>query len=351
MTSTQPRRAVVLGSGGVLGFAWLLGALAAVEDEAGFDVRTAEVAIGTSAGSVAAALLGCGLSVDVMCRHHQGEPAPDDPAIEYDYHSGAGEALPPRPGWRPAAPRLTWDGLTHRRHVSPLVALSGLLPPGRASLGAIHALVNGVAAATGFADRWPESPRPWIAAMDYVSGRRVLFGRFADGTDAATPDRAIRRARLADAVQASCSIPGWYPPTEIDGVRYVDGGVVSIASVDALRHTGANEAYVLVPMASVDPDHPRGTAARLERRLRRAITRRIVAEVAKLRAMGMRVVLLTPVASDLEAMGVNMMDPARRTDVLDSARQTAAAQLRAQVAAQVDQAWPVARGSSIGDGA
>ena len=65
----------------------------------------------------------------------------------------------------------------------------------------------------------------------------------------------------------------------------------------------------------------------------------------------MRVVLLTPVASDLEAMGVNMMDPARRTDVLDSARQTAAAQLRAQVAAQVDQAWPVAKGSSIGDGA
>ena len=96
MTSSEPRRAVVLGSGGVLGFAWLLGALGAVEDEAGFDVRTAEVAIGTSAGSVAAALLGCGLSVDVMCRHHQGEPTPDDPAIEYDYHSGAGEALPPR---------------------------------------------------------------------------------------------------------------------------------------------------------------------------------------------------------------------------------------------------------------
>ena len=351
MTGAQPRRALVLGSGGVLGFAWLLGALAAVEQEAGFDARSVEVAIGTSAGSVAAALLGCGLPVDVMCRHHQGEPAPDDPIIEYDYRAGAGDALPPRPGWRPAAPRLTWDGLTHPRRISPLVALSGLLPPGRASLGAIYALVDGVAAATGYADQWPTSPRPWIAATDYVSGRRVLFGRFADGTDVTTPERAIRRARLADAVQASCSIPGWYPPTEIDGIRYVDGGVVSIASVDALRHTGVDEAYVLVPMASVDPDHPRGTAARLERRLRRAITRRIVADVAKLRASGMRVVLLTPMAPDLEAMGVNMMDPARRTDVLDGAQETAAAQLRAQLDEPLTDLSPFAKRSSMGDGA
>lgn len=330
MTTSAPRRALVLGSGGVLGFAWLLGALAAVEAEAGFDARSVDVVIGTSAGSVAAALLGCGLSVDAMCRHHQGEPRPDDPVIEYDYRSGAGEALPPRPGWRPGAPRLAWGGLAHPRRISPLVALSGLLPPGRASLSAIHALVDGVATAGGFADQWPRRPRPWIAATDYVSGRRVIFGRFVEGSDVV--GRPVRRARLADAVQASCSIPGWYPPTEIDGVRYVDGGVVSIASVDALRHTGADEAYVLVPMASVDPDQPTGTAARLERRLRRAITRRVVADVATLRAAGMRVALLTPVAADLIAMGVNMMDPARRTDVLDGARQTATAQLRAQLA-------------------
>jgi NTE family protein len=130
----------------------------------------------------------------------------------------------------------------------------------------------------------------------------------------------------------------------------VDGGVVSIASVDALSHTGVDEAYVLVPMASVDPDHPRGTAARLERRLRRAITRRILADVAKLRATGMRVVLLTPMSSDLEAMGVNMMDPARRTDVLEGARETAAEQLRTQLDAHPD-APPIARRSAIGDGA
>ena len=79
LAGAPPRRAMVLGSGGTLGLAWMLGALSAFEAEAGFDVRTAQVFVGTSAGSVAAALLSCGLSIDEIRRHHQGVPAPTDP--------------------------------------------------------------------------------------------------------------------------------------------------------------------------------------------------------------------------------------------------------------------------------
>jgi NTE family protein len=317
----------------VLGFAWLLGALTALEAEAGFDVREAEVIVGTSAGSVATALLGCGLPVDVISRHHQGIPAPGDPALSYDYGAGVGDALPPRPGWRPAAPRLAWDGLRHPRRISPIVALTGLLPPGRGSLAPVHALIEGVAEASGFADRWPEAPRPWIAAADQLTGRRVIFGRdsLAPGPDGVA--RVVRRARLADAVQASCSIPAWYPPTIIAGVPYVDGGAASIASVDVLRHTSVDEVFVLAPMASVDVDHPRTTAGKLERRLRRLVTRRIAADVAQLRSIGRRVCLLTPGPADLAAMGVNMMNPARRTEVWETAQETAAVQVRQQLAA------------------
>lgn len=322
----------MLGSGGVLGFAWLLGALAAMEIEADFDAREAKVAVGTSAGSVAAALLGCRLPVDVICRHHQGIPAPGDPNLTYDYGAGVGDATPPRPGWRPAAPRLVWDGLRHPRTVSPLVALTGLLPPGRGSLAPVRALVEGVAVAAGYGDRWPDAPRPWIVAANQHSGRRVVFGRdeLAPGADGHA--RRVRRAGLAEAVQASCSIPAWYPPTVIDGVPYVDGGAVSIASVDVLRHADVDEVYILAPMAAVEPDHPQSTAAKLERRVRAVITRRIVADAAKLRSNGMRVCLLTPGPDDLAAMGVNMMNPTRRTEVLELARDTAALQLRRQLA-------------------
>ena len=51
-----PRRGLVLGAGGVLGAAWTIGALTAVQDELGWDPREAEVLIGTSAGSVLALL-------------------------------------------------------------------------------------------------------------------------------------------------------------------------------------------------------------------------------------------------------------------------------------------------------
>ena len=54
----------------------------------------------------------------------------------------------------------------------------------------------------------PAGPAPlwvdgatWIVAVDYDSGRRVVFGR---GGAPAVP--------LPDAVVASCSIPGWYRP-------------------------------------------------------------------------------------------------------------------------------------------
>jgi NTE family protein len=333
MTDVEPRRALVLGSGGVLGFAWLLGALTALQDEAGFDARDVRVAVGTSAGSVAAALLGCRLPVEVISRHHQGIPAPGDPTISYDYGAGVGQALPPRPGWRPAAPRLALEGLRHPRRIPPLIALTGLLPPGRGSLRPVHDLVAGVAAATGFADQWPTAPRPWIVAADQLTGRRVVFGRdnLAPGPDGRP--RPVRRARLADAVQASCSIPAWYPPTVISGVPYVDGGAVSIASVDVVRHAEVDEVFVLAPMASVEPDRPHTAAGRLERRIRQLVTRRITVDVAALRSAGLRVCLLTPGAVDLETMGVNVMNPARRTEVWASARETATGQLRLQLTA------------------
>jgi NTE family protein len=334
----RPRRALVFGAGGVLGFAWTLGALTAVEELADFAVADTDLVVGTSAGSVSAALIGAGLSLDVIRRHHQGIPAPGDPQIDYDHEEGAA-AVPPRPGWRPASPGLTLRALSRPGSVPLLVALSGLLPSGRGSLDAIHGLIDGVAHATGCGDRWPDAPRPWIVAADHRTGQRIVFGRTELRPSATRRTSALRTATLADAVRASCSIPGWYPPTVIDGVPYIDGGAVSNASVDLLRDVDIDEAYVLAPMASTDPDRPRTAVARLERRVRRGVTRRILADVCALRARGVRVVVLTPDAGDLQLIGVNMMDGRRRTAVLERAQRSAAAQLRRQLASPDRPGW------------
>jgi len=64
-------RGLVLGAGGVLGAAWTIGALAALHRADGWDPREADVLIGTSAGSVLASALSCGVGVDTLLNHQQ----------------------------------------------------------------------------------------------------------------------------------------------------------------------------------------------------------------------------------------------------------------------------------------
>lgn len=315
--SRPVRRAFVFGGGGVLGFAWIVGALTALQHELGVEPAPEDLLVGTSAGAVISGLLGCGLDVDGIRRHQVGMPLPQDPPISWDYDADTGGSRPPRPVWWPGSPRLVWDGIRRPASVSPVLALSGLLPRGRGSLQPIHQMLDSVTASTIGTGNWPQ--RTWIVAADYSTGRRTVFGR--DGEPA---------AGLADAVCASCAIPAWYTPVRIDSRAYIDGGAVSNASVDLLAGQDLDEVFVLAPMAAVEPDNPRSPVARLERRLRRSITRGIGHDIARLREAGMAVTLLTPGPEDLTVMGANLMNPRRRMAVLHTAMRTAASTLRDQ---------------------
>jgi NTE family protein len=110
--------------------------------------------------------------------------------------------------------------------------------------------------------------------------------------------------------------------------RYVDGGVCSPTSVDLIARLGLDEVYVLSPMTSLSYDAPTSVAARIERRFRRIVTRRVVGELKKVAAGGTKVNFLGPTAEDLAAIGANMMDPTRRAAVLETSLRTSAAALR-----------------------
>jgi len=61
-TSHKPRVGLVLGGGGVAGAAYHAGALAAIEYDLGWDPQTADIVVGTSAGSPTGALLRLGVA-------------------------------------------------------------------------------------------------------------------------------------------------------------------------------------------------------------------------------------------------------------------------------------------------
>jgi NTE family protein len=290
----------------------MIGALSAVQSAYDWDPRDAEVIVGTSAGSVLAAALGVGFDVGQLVRHQQGAPAPEDPRVDFDVDTAGGDALPPRPKLGIGSAALLARIARRPRNYPPLAALAALAPHGQASAASIRGLIEAVVPGGS----WVSRAGVWIVAMDYDRGRRVAFGRDdAPGVP------------IADAVAASCAIPGWFPAVVIDGRRYVDGGAASPASLDLVAGLGLDEVICLAPMASFWYDKPRSVPARLERRARRAFTNRTSREADKVRRGGTAVTMLGPGPADLEAIGVNLMDPSRRSAVLATSLRTSAAAL------------------------
>lgn len=315
MARRRPKRGIVLGGGGVLGAAWMVGALCALEEVHGFDPRKADVIVGTSAGSVLAALLAAGVSPQHLRDHQRGHAIPSGPLAGYswDYERATGDKRPRIPRLAPATAKALTSTTRRLRSLPPTAVLASLMPEGKGSLERIEHLIDAITPM----DEWSPHPNLWIVAMDLHESRRVAFGRPGSPT-----------APLSSAVKASCAIPSWFQPVEINGHKYVDGGACSATSVDLVADLGLDEVYVLAPMVSFALDRPSNMIARLERRWRAQVTRRCLHEAEKVRANGASVVLLGPGPEDLEAMGGNVMDVSRRLDVLESSLRTSVESLR-----------------------
>ncbi len=161
--------------------------------------------------------------------------------------------------------------------------LLGRVPDGRASLEELRASV----------DRWGATfdGRLRVCTVDRGSGRRVVFG-----------STGAPGARAGEAVQASCSIPGVFPPVRIGGREYVDGGAWSPVNLDAAPAGRGDRVLVLEPTAVL---------------LRGALRAVAQVEALALRRRGAEVALVVPDATAAPAMA-RLMDPDRGGRVLAS---------------------------------
>lgn len=293
------RRALAIGCGGTLGFAWTAVALRALEEQLSWDARTADVLLGTSAGAEIVAALGSGRSPQDLLDALDGEPNAD-PVLAGHVADHPG-SVPPVPAPVLPALGLLRAGIARR---SPYSALAGLLPRGRGDATWLREYGDAFAGSDG----WVDHPATWIVAADVATGERVAFG--APGAP---------RAGLGEAVAASWGIPGWFPPVEIAGRRFLDGGSVSSVSADLLAGEPLDEVVVVAPMTSAGGAPARGLS-RVERLLRAQMTSGLDREIAVLEAAGVRVVRVEPGPQELEAMGPNFMDLSRREATLAAAR-------------------------------
>ncbi|GAB2978194.1 patatin-like phospholipase family protein [Nocardioides montaniterrae] len=294
------KRALAIGCGGTLGFAWTAVALDEVQRALDWDVREAAVLVGTSAGSELVAALGSGRTPADLLAALDGEEGAD-PVLARHVAAHPG-MIPPLP-----FPTLPGTGLVKAglRNRSTYTALAGLLPRGRGDATFLREYGAALADPT---TGWVAHRATWIVGTDTRSGERVAFG--SPGTP---------QAELADAIAASWAIPGWFPPVPIGNRSFVDGGSSSSVSADLLLGEDVDEVVVLAPMTTHGGVPGRG-ASRVERLLRRQMTAGLDREVTALRRAGIRVIRVEPGAAELDAMGANFMDLRRRPATLAAAR-------------------------------
>lgn len=253
------RTALVLGGGGITGIAWELGLLKGLAD-GGVDLTSADLVVGTSAGSVVGAQVTGGAGLDDLYAT-QLEPA--------DQEIGAqlGRLTLLR-----LLPAMVLPGSEQKR----------LRRVGRQSLKAHPAggerRIEVIRSRIGVSP-WPDRDLK-VTAVGAEDGQFTVFDRDS-GVD------------LVHAVAASCAVPLVWPAVTIKGKHYVDGGMRSTANVDLA--TGHDHVVVIAPL-------PRSFS-------------KATSIAAQLEATGARhTAVVVPDAQALVDIGKNVLDPAKRAD-------------------------------------
>lgn len=215
------RRALVLAGGGLAGIAWETGVLRGIADESPAAARLlldSDVLVGTSAGATVAAQISSGCPLDTLYERQLAETSAEiDPGVDID-----------------AITDLFLTAVTEP-HISTRRRLQ--------RIGAVALAVDTVPESVRrqvIAQRLPSHDWPdrvlRVTAIDIATGELVVFHRESN-------------VALVDAVAASCSVPGAWPPVTIAGRRYMDGGVASSVNLGVADDCDA--AVVLVDRKSV----------------------------------------------------------------------------------------------------
>lgn len=284
---------LVLGAGGTIGIAYHVGVLRALEVHAGFVPDSADLIVGTSAGSFMGAYIRAGYSTeegwDLILGSHPKYSllTPEELAT-----TQAGILAPVFRSPLDIARRgigsayLLWRSVARVPMPLPPRLLRHAFP------GGLFAFREGRRRfAEELPEEWPDKPL-YLVAVNTVTGKRVVLGK-----------RTEPQVSLHDGVAASCAIPGVYEPVRVGKATLVDGGAYSTTNLDLTTRFGCDLVIVIAPMA-YDPASPPAAQHQLVRRMP---ARSLSVEAAAARRRGAEVLLIRPTAHEVDLHGFNMM--------------------------------------------
>ncbi len=305
---------LVLGGGGITGFAYLTTTLTVLSQITGWDPRCADVIIGTSAGSNVGGLLRGGTPIEESLDDIMTLPA--NPRSMERLRELSGREQDRQIRVLPTSIKMAVRESLRGPLLRPGRVVSGLLPPGNIrtdTLGDRMIELHGT--------DWPDDEL-LVTTVRLEDSERVVFGKDRTDIDVGT------------AVEASSAIPGFFRPVRINGFRYVDGGVHSPTNADLLLDRDLDLVVLVAPM-SVN-SYTKGWMT-FNGSLRLYWRNQVQREIDKLREAGHKVLVLEPSLEEARAMGPTLMDPTRIVNVvLQTSSASRAAMTESQLGEELD---------------
>ena len=267
---------LVCSAGGWRGDPWHSGVISQLHASTGWDARTADLLVGTSAGSFTSTALRAGLDpADLAARHEGGEISAEGQAIIDRIVTPYDEPAEDR-NWRPSSLAMSARAMWPPWNSDPVRFALGGMPRGNRNGEAIATRINEL-----LPDGWPIQPT-WIVAVRSSDGRRIVFGR--DDV----------RGTVGQACQASSAIPAVYQPVKIGEREYIDGAVHSATNADLTAMAGFDLVIVSSVMTATDDNRNWLRDAK-----RAWFSQKLEEEVEAIRSRGTAVVVVEPDAESL----------------------------------------------------
>lgn len=324
-----PRIALALAGGGPLGAIYEIGALCALEEALeGVDLAGLSHYVGVSAGGFIAAGLANGIRPRAMCAafiENSGSSGHGGDVFDPAWLTvpAYGEILQRARRLPGLAATALWQ-VTWRRQ--PLLqALEGLapaLPTGLFSGEEAQRRLQAIFSQPGRSNDFRAlRSRLTLLATELDTGRPVAFG--SEGWDHVPVSRAV---------QATCALPGLFPPVNIEGRQFVDGALTKTMHASAALRQGVDLVLCINPLVpyAVAGIAERGLPAVLGQTLRTLIHSRLALGMKQYARdwPGADVVLLEPDPRDLALFRANPFSYGQRRRLAEHAYQRTRAWLR-----------------------
>ncbi|MCP5420405.1 MAG: patatin-like phospholipase family protein [Gammaproteobacteria bacterium] len=327
----QTRVGLALAGGGPLGLIYEIGAVKALEESLeGVDFNQLHVYVGVSVGSVIASALANGFTPAKLCRifvRNESRAYPLDPEhflkpAFSQYLKGLG-----------TFPRLLVEALLgfvrnphDRSVVAAMSKLSRAIPAGLLGNENIGLFLQSLFNSRGRTDDFRRlKSKLFVIATNLDTGEAVKFGY-----------RGSDHVPISLAVQASTAMPGLFPPVDIEGRYYVDGGLRRTLHASTALASGADLLFCVNPIVPFNADLADSRSKRYQRLvdggLPVVLSQTFYAIVHSRMKIGMSkyatqypnkdVILFEPNSGDAEMFFSNVFSFANRRQVCEHAYQT-----------------------------